>query len=240
MTLLKGQHRRVYVAKIFGRIAARYDLLNSIMSGGRHHVWRREALRMVLRNQTGPILDLAMGTGDFSVEAARSQDVSEVIGLDLTLPMLILARQKASEKGTLAKTRFVLGDAQSLPFRKETFTCVTVGFGVRNFPDLSEALKELVRVLKPGGRLGILEIVYGRNTGPIATLFRKAFRVIAPWLGAILAHDREAYTYLPESVLAFLTGDELAQCMKYAGLKLVERREFAFATVVILIAEKPQ
>lgn len=195
---------------------------------------------MVLRNRKGPILDLAMGTGDFSVEAARSQDVSVVIGLDLTLPMIILARQKASKNRTLEKIRFVLGDAQSLPFSNERFTCVTVGFGVRNFPDLTEALKELVRVLKPGGRLVILEIVYGRNTGPIATLFRKAFRVIAPWLGAIVAHDREAYAYLPESVLAFLTGDELAQSMECAGLELVERRNFAFATVVILVGKKPR
>ncbi|MDA1188260.1 MAG: ubiquinone/menaquinone biosynthesis methyltransferase [Chloroflexi bacterium] len=238
MAQLRGQERRQYVAGIFGRISRRYDLLNGVMSGGRHHAWRREAVRLVMKERRGPVLDVATGTGDFAVEAARNKDVAEVVGLDLTPPMLRLASKKVAKNGTAPKIQFMVGDAQSLPFPDAMFACATVGFGVRNFPDLPGALQEMKRVLKPGGRLAVLEIVYGRNTGPIATLFRKAFRWVTPWVGLILARDREAYTYLPESVLAFVTGDELADHMALAGFRLVGRRSFAFGSVVILIGEK--
>ncbi|MBM3947646.1 MAG: bifunctional demethylmenaquinone methyltransferase/2-methoxy-6-polyprenyl-1,4-benzoquinol methylase UbiE [SAR202 cluster bacterium] len=238
MAHLRGHERREYVARIFARISRRYDLLNSIMSGGRHHAWRRAAVRMAMEGQAGPALDIATGTGDFAVELARRREVSRVVGLDITLPMLNLARRKVVKKHVAPKADFLRGDAHALPFADGGLACITVGFGVRNFPDLPTALGEMARVLRPGGRLAILEIVHANKEGFLAKLFRRAFRTVTPWLGALLARDREAYTYLPESVREFLIYDELASLMGQAGFQVVQRRSFAFGTVAILVGEK--
>lgn len=238
MAHLRGHERREYVARIFARISRRYDLLNGVMSAGRHHAWRRAAVRLALEGRAGQALDIATGTGDFAIELARRREVSRAVGLDITLPMLALARRKVVKKRVASKTDFLRGDAHTLPFADGGFACITVGFGVRNFPDLPAALDEMARVLRPGGRLAILEIVRAKNENPVARLFRGAFLSVTPWLGALLARDREAYTYLPDSVREFLTADELAAAMEKAGLRLITRRTFAFGTVTVLVGEK--
>jgi demethylmenaquinone methyltransferase/2-methoxy-6-polyprenyl-1,4-benzoquinol methylase len=239
MAHLRGQERQEYVARVFARISSRYDLLNSVMSGGRHHAWRRAAVHLAIKERSGSTLDIATGTGDFAVELGRHRKVSRVVGLDITSPMLALARHKVVKKRVASKTDFLRGDAHRLPFADGGFVCITVGFGVRNFPDLPAALAEMSRVLRPGGRLAILEIVHAKKDTPTAKLFRGAFRAVTPWLGALLARDREAYTYLPESVREFLTMDELASLMEQAGFRIIGRRSFALGTVAILVGEKP-
>jgi demethylmenaquinone methyltransferase/2-methoxy-6-polyprenyl-1,4-benzoquinol methylase len=224
---------------MFARISRRYDLLNSVMSGGRHHAWRRAAVRIAMEGRSGSALDIATGTGDFAVELAHRREVSRVIGLDITSPMLALARRKVVKKRVASKTGFLRGDAHTLPFSDAGFVCITVGFGARNFPDLPAALVEMARVLQPGGRLAILEIVHAKKDKLLAKLFRGAFRAVTPWLGALLARDREAYTYLPESVRGFLTADQLASTMTQAGFRIIGQRSFAFGTVAILVGEKP-
>ena len=188
---------------------------------------------MSLEDLAGPALDLAMGTGDFALELASRPAVSHVVGLDYNREMLSIAARKARRKGLSRRVSLLVGDAHSLPFANEHFICATVGFGIRNFVDVPEALREMARVVKPGGRVTILEIVRVDGTGPVARLFPLYFRHVTPSLGALLAGDREAYTYLPESVESFQSAREIATMMEDAGLHNVTFRSLALGSVAI-------
>ena len=236
MAHLRGRDRSRYVARMFSRISRRYDRLNTIMTAGRHYAWRRRAARMAAGELTGPALDVATGTGDFAIALAARPQVDRVVGLDFAAPMLPLAVEKS--RRAAAPVDYVAGDAHSLPFPDGAFVCVTVGFGVRNFVDLPRALSEMARVLRPGGRLVVLEIVRMEGRGVLPRLLPTLFRTVAPWLGALFAGDREAYTYLPESVQGFVTASEIADAMEEAGLTVRERKPLALGTVAIITAEK--
>ena len=197
MAHLRGQERAEYVSNMFARISRRYDLLNTVMTAGRHHAWRRTATDSALSGLAGPALDVATGTGDFALELARRPSVSRVIGLDSTREMLSVAMQKAARRRLPQKVTLVTGDAHTLPFPDDYFTCATVGFGIRNFTDPFRALTEMTRVVRPGGRVVTLEIVRIEGRGPWNRMFALHFRHVTPLLGAIIAKNREAYTYLP-------------------------------------------
>ncbi len=237
MARLRGDERARYVNRMFARIARRYDLLNTVMSGGRHHAWRRMATARAVEGVTGAALDVATGTGDFAIDLARRPEVDHVIGLDFTREMLPLAIAKARRRELQGRIDQVVGDAHSLPFADDRFICLTVGFGIRNFVDLPRALAEMKRVVRPGGRVVILEIVRQEGWGPVSKLFPVYFRYVTPWVGGLLAGDREAYTYLPESVGEFLSADELASHMTDAGLANVTYRKLALGTVAIHVGE---
>ena len=219
MAHLRGRDRSLYVARMFSRISRRYDRLNTIMTAGRHYAWRKLAAQMAVGELTGPALDVACGTGDFAIALAAQPRVTGVVGLDFAKPMLPLAVEK-SRRRAAASVDYIAGDAHSLPFPDDAFICVTVGFGVRNFVDLPRALSEMARVLRPGGRLVILEIVRMEGSGILPRLLPAFFRAVAPWLGALFAGDREAYTYLPESVQGFVTASDIAAALQEAGLTL--------------------
>ena len=238
MAHLRGRERSRYVARMFSRISRRYDRLNTIMTAGRHYAWRRLAARMAVGELTGTALDVACGTGDFAIDLSAQPQVTGVVGLDFAKPMLPIAVEK-SQRRAAAPIDYLAGDAHSLPFLRDTFICVTVGFGVRNFVDLPRALSEMARVLRPGGRLVVLEIVRMEGRGVLPRLLPTLFRAVAPWLGALFAGDREAYTYLPDSVQGFVTGSEIAAAMEEAGLTVRERKPLALGTVAIIAAEKP-
>ena len=238
MAHLKGRERSRYVARMFSRISRRYDRLNTIMTAGRHYAWRRLASEMAVGELTGTALDVACGTGDFAIELAAQSQVTGVVGLDFAEPMLPLAIEK-SRRRAAAPIDYIAGDAHSLPFPDGAFICVTVGFGVRNFVDLPRALSEMARVLRPGGRLVVLEIVRMEGRGPLPRVLPAFFRAATPWLGALFAGDREAYTYLPESVQGFVTASAIAAALQEAGLTLRDRKLLALGTVAILTAEKP-
>ena len=225
------------MARMFARIAPRYDLLNTVMSAGRHHAWRRAASEVAVGSMSGPALDVATGTGDFALCIAMHRSASRVVGLDYAPEMLALARRKAGRGSAGRRAAFVVGDAHVLPFPDGHFICATVGFGIRNFVDVPGALGEMARVVQPGGRVVTLEIVRmsGLWSGPFALYFRH----VTPWLGAVLAGDREAYTYLPESVQAFMSADELTALMEEAGLRNVTYRTLALGSVAIHAGEKP-
>lgn len=235
---MKGRERARYVGEMFARISRRYDRLNTIMSGGRHYAWRRRAAGMAVGEMTGPALDVATGTGDFTFDLLGHSEVTHVVGLDFTRAMLPLAIEKARDRGADDRTGFVAGDAHALPFPDDSFICATVGFGVRNFIDVPLALREMRRVVRPGGRVVILEIVRQDGPNPVGKLFPLYFRRVTPWMGALFAGDREAYTYLPESVQGFLSVDELAGLMRGAGLVNVRYRRLALGTVAIHVGEK--
>ena len=235
---MKGRERARYVGEMFARISRRYDRLNTIMSGGRHYAWRRRAAGMAVGELSGPALDVATGTGDFTFDLLRHPQVTHVVGLDFTRAMLPLAIEKSSDRGSDDRIDFVAGDAHALPFDDNQFICATVGFGVRNFIDVSLALREMRRVVRPGGRVVILEIVRQDGFNPIGKLFPLYFRRVTPWMGALFAGDREAYTYLPESVQGFLSADELAELMEGAALVNVTYQRLALGTVAIHVGVK--
>ena len=223
---------------MFGRIAGRYDLLNTAMTAGRHYAWRRAAARVAAGAMTGPALDVATGTGDFAVELARLPNVARAVGLDFSPQMLDAATRKAEAKRLRGKIDYLIGDAHELPFEDSMFTCAVVAFGVRNFIDAPRAIAEMARVVRPGGRVGVLEIVQMDGRGPASRLLPLCFRYVTPWLGAALAREREAYTYLPESVQGFMTAGLLADIMHEAGLSNITARKMALGSVAFLLGEK--
>lgn len=202
------------VNRMFDRIAERYDLLNSVMSAGLHHRWRQRAAERTELKPGDTALDVCCGTGDMTLELARRVDPDGyVIGCDFSEPMLDLARKKAA--GDFPSARFEWADALQLPYDAGRFDAVTVGFGIRNFADRDRGLLEMARVLRPGGRLVILEITQPRRP-PLSTFYSLWFDRIVPRLGS-LAGDPEAYSYLPESVRSFPGPRELAEKMDSAG-----------------------
>jgi demethylmenaquinone methyltransferase / 2-methoxy-6-polyprenyl-1,4-benzoquinol methylase len=204
---------------MFDRVAGRYDLLNSVMTAGLHHSWR---VRAADRAEVGPgdsVLDVCCGTGDFSFELAdRVAPGGNVVGCDFSEPMLDLAREKAADRG-LDSVRFEWADALQLPYDAGRFDAVTVGFGVRNFADRDRGLREMARVLKPGGRLVILEFTEPRRP-PFSTFYSLWFDRIVPVLGR-LTPNPEAYAYLAESVRGFPAPPALAAKMDDAGFERI-------------------
>ena len=216
------------VSTMFTRIADRYDLMNSLMTAGRHHAWRRATARAAAAAPAGPILDLATGTGDLAIAVRRDDPTRVVVGADFSLGMLRHARRKL---GT-ARGALVAADALTLPFAEGAFACVVSAFLLRNLVDLERGVREMRRVTRPGGRVVALEIT--RVAAPVwGGIFGVYFRRLVPAIGAVVARDRQAYTYLPASVDRFLTARELATAMERAGLHDVHWRSFALGTVAL-------
>jgi len=202
---------------MFDRIAGRYDLLNSVMTAGLHHRWRQRAADQAALSPGDAALDVCCGTGDLAFELARRVlPGGHVVGCDFSEPMLDLAREKVGENAA-AGVRFEWADALQLPYDSGRFDAVTVGFGVRNLSDLDAGLAEMRRVLRPGGRLVILEITQPARP-PLSTFYSLWFDRAVPVLGK-LAGDPEAYSYLPESVRSFPSPRGLAEKMDAAGLE---------------------
>ncbi len=202
------------VNRMFDRIASHYDAMNSVMTAGLHHRWRTRAADRAGLRPGDMALDVCCGTGDLALELARHvAPDGHVIGCDFSEPMLDLAREKAARREGV---RFEWADALGLPYRTAQFDAVTIGFGVRNLAGLDRGLREMARVLKPGGRLVILEITTPRRP-PLSTFYSLWFDRVVPLLGTA-AGDRDAYTYLPESVRSFPSPLGLAERMDAAGL----------------------
>lgn len=203
---------------MFDRIAGIYDRLNSVMTAGLHHEWRRRAVDLAGVGPGGRVLDVATGTGDLALELARRvAPGGQVIGVDFSERMLELARDKMARAvpGDVA-LEFRAANALQLPFADAEFDAVTVGFGVRNFAELDQGLREMTRVVRPGGRVVILEMTTPQRP-PLSTFFSLWFDRVVPILGQ-LAGDPDAYSYLPSSVRRFPGPRELAARMASAGL----------------------
>jgi demethylmenaquinone methyltransferase/2-methoxy-6-polyprenyl-1,4-benzoquinol methylase len=209
------------VRSMFDRIAPVYDGMNRVMTAGLDRRWRRAAAEAVVR-PGDKVLDSCCGTGDLAIAAAEAG--GKVIGIDFSKPMLERARRKAPE------LEWVEGDALALPFADESFDAATVGFGVRNLSELDKGLRELRRVLHPGGRLAILEIT--RPRGLLAPFYRLWFDVLIPAAGKILPGG-SAYTYLPASVRRFPDPEGLAKLMDEAGFGEIRWRLFAGGIVAL-------
>ena len=237
MVNLQGKDKSKFVSNMFNRISGRYDLLITIMTAGMHYSWRKKATKYLKKSETGMFLDVATGTGDFAFEILNQKIANKVVGLDFSVEMLNIGQIKSEKRNFDKKFVPVVADAHELPFADNSFESITIGFGVRNFVDLSIALEELLRVLVPGGNLVILEIV--KPEGKIMSrLFPLYFEKITPRIGSIFAGDREAYTYLPQSVSNFLTSTQLAVLMTKKGFKKPVVKKLAFGTVAIVVGQK--
>ena len=225
MTAASGTLPPEGVRTMFDRIAPVYDVMNRVMTAGLDQRWRRATVRAVVE-PGDRVLDAACGTGDLAIIAARAG--ATVTGLDFSEPMLERARKKAPWIG------WMRGDLLALPFDDESFDAATVGFGIRNVADLPRALEELRRVLRPGGRLGILEIT--RPRGPLRVFYSLWFDRIVPLLGKVLPGG-EAYTYLPASVRRFPPPEELASLLAATGFARVRYRLFAGGIVALHVGE---
>lgn len=225
MTFDAEQKREAHVRDIFTRIANRYDLMNRIMSGGRDIFWRKRMLRKVNLTPQDRVLDLGAGTGDLSCEVRRQHPGIDITAVDFTLGMMLTGRDWSGIKRCNA-------DALHLPFADATFDKVTSGFLVRNVEDVDLALSEQARVLKPGGRVAILDMTRPRRN--ILTPFINLFlNRIVPFIGTLITGQKDAYTYLPNSTQHFLRAEELAVKMSKAGFEDVRFEILNFGTVAI-------
>jgi demethylmenaquinone methyltransferase / 2-methoxy-6-polyprenyl-1,4-benzoquinol methylase len=216
---------------MFDRIAGIYDLMNTAMTAGLHHGWRERAADRAGLSEGDSALDLCCGTGDLALALRRRVGASgRVVGADFSERMLELANEKALERG-LPDVTFEWADALELPYSDASFDAVTVGFGVRNLADLPRGIGETARVLRPGGRLVILEITQPRKP-PLSTFFSLWFDRIVPVLGRF-AGDPEAYSYLPESVRSFPPPDGLAAIMDEAGFEAIRYTILAGGIIAI-------
>ena len=206
-----GTRSEPQVQAMFDRIASVYDLLNSVMSVGLHHQWRSRAVDLSAVGPGDRVLDVATGTGDLAIELARRVGPDgEVVGSDFSEGMLELARAKAPE------VRFEHGNALALPYDDDSFDAATVGFGARNFADLVQGLREMTRVVRPGGRVVVLEITTPQRP-PLSWFFSLWFDRVVPLLGRA-AGDPDAYSYLPSSVRRFPEPRALAAALAAVGL----------------------
>jgi demethylmenaquinone methyltransferase / 2-methoxy-6-polyprenyl-1,4-benzoquinol methylase len=203
---------------MFAKIAGRYDLLNHLLSMNIDKRWRRlvaNSLQSTLERSEAQVLDVACGTGDLSFMIFESGK-ARVVGIDFCRPMLEIANAKASKAGLMVP--FVEGDALELPFSDSTFEAATIAFGLRNLTSVETGFKELLRVLKPGGRVVVLE--FSKSTTPVLrTVFRIYFTKILPMLGGLISGSRSAYEYLPDSVGRFPDQEALARLMTQAGFE---------------------
>ncbi|MCA9878985.1 MAG: ubiquinone/menaquinone biosynthesis methyltransferase [Thermomicrobiales bacterium] len=229
------------VREMFDGIVPRYDLLNRLMTGGRDVAWRKLTVREAARHvnpAAASALDIATGTGDLALALERA-GFARVVGLDFSAPMLAEAARKAqAQPGAASLVTWLEGDAMALPFADETFDAVTVGFGLRNMPDYLGALREVVRVLKPGGTFVCLE------TSPLPApalraVYETAMSVALPLLGGLLSGDRDAYAYLPRSSSVFPDAEALGRLMLAAGFRDVRYLRRGLGAVAIHVGRKP-
>lgn len=208
--------KREQVERMFDAISPKYDLLNRLFSLGIDQGWRRKVVRLVGAEPVQHLLDVATGTADLAIMAAPKAE--RVTGIDISEGMLSYGRIKVTKRQLEKKVTLQQADSTALPFADGTFDAVTVAFGVRNFEDLQRGLVEMFRVLKPNGRLFVLEFSKPQHT-PMRQLFRFYFHRIMPLIGRTVSKDSEAYTYLPKSVDAFPEGDAFLEMLKKAGAK---------------------
>ena len=207
--------KREQVEQMFDNISPKYDLLNRLFSMGIDQGWRRKVVRMVGEEPVEHLLDVATGTADLAI--LGSLKARRVTGADISEGMLKLGREKVARRGLADRITLVQADSEALPFPDGTFDAVTVAFGVRNFEHLEQGVRDMVRVLRPGGRLFVLEFSRPRKA-PFRQLFRFYFHRVMPSVGKAISRDSAAYTYLPRSVDAFPEGADFEALLQRAGL----------------------
>lgn len=229
-------NKKEQVAGMFDRIAGKYDFLNHLLSLGIDRGWRKKAIRSLSAIGPKQILDVATGTGDFAI-ACLELAPDLVTGVDISEGMLDVGRKKITEKGLNDRIKLQYGDSENLPFDDNTFDAVTCAYGARNFEDLEKGLSDMYRVMRPGGRLAILEFSTPRRF-PVKQLYKFYFKYILPTIGKAVSKDATAYTYLPESVAAFPEGKALVAILERCGFKQANARPLTFGITSLYTAVK--
>lgn len=228
--------KKAQVAQMFDNISKKYDFLNHFLSMGIDVGWRKKVVKIIGKQNPNSILDIATGTGDLAIMLADLK-VSEIVGLDLSEGMLAVGTEKVKAKHLSKVIAMIQGDSENLPFEDNRFDAITVSFGVRNFENLTKGLSEILRVLKPQGKLVILEF-----SKPESFIMKHLYgfysSVILPFLGKLISKDRSAYTYLPESVAAFPYGMAFNQILKNVGFNAIENQPVSFGIATIYSASK--
>jgi demethylmenaquinone methyltransferase/2-methoxy-6-polyprenyl-1,4-benzoquinol methylase len=225
------------VREIFSTITGRYDFLNRLLSLRRDVAWRRFAVRKLRFFETFRLLDVATGTADLAIEAALRHPSVRITGLDFVREMLAFGARKIARRALSGRIRLLQGDALSLPFPDQSFDAVSVAFGIRNMPDRPRALREMGRVLIPGGRVYILEM-----NAPQNRLWKKAFapylRRILPGIARLFSRNPAAYLYLVDSILHFPAPKEFMEMMEEAGFREVERHSLTLGITCLYIGRR--
>lgn len=225
-------NKQKQVKRIFDSISGKYDLLNHLLSAGVDIYWRKKAISLSRMNKDSILLDVACGTGDFAI-TARKSGVEKIFGADLSHNMLSIFGTKAD--WIAGKT--VQAVAENIPFKENSFTNVTVAFGIRNFYDIPEGLAGFYRILKPGGKVTVLEFRLP-NSKIVKSFYMFYFNKVLPLIGRMISKDNEAYTYLPESVGDFHEKIDLPALYKGAGFKNIKKYSLTFGLTQVVIGEK--
>ena len=230
-----SESKKKQVSEMFDNIANSYDFLNHSLSLGMDNVWRKIAIKK-LTNNPKIILDIATGTGDFAVSAAKYTD-AKITGIDISQGMLNVGIEKIRKKNLNNRISLQLADSESLPFNDNTFDAITAGFGVRNFENLNKGLSEMKRVLNKDGIVVILEPSTPKYF-PLKQLYTLYFHHVLPTIGAWISKDKSAYSYLPESVDAFPSGEKFIVELKNVGFRDCKHIPLTFGIVSLYIAIK--
>ncbi len=230
------QQKKLQVELMFDQIAPKYDFLNHFLSLGIDKLWRKKAVRILSGYNSEMILDVASGTGDFAI-AASKLNPRKIIGFDLSEQMLNVGREKVKRKGLDHIIEFLKGDSEAMPFQDKQFDAITVAFGVRNFENLENGLKEFYRVLKDDGVAVILEFSKPKYF-PMKQLYLFYFFKILPLVGRLISKDQSAYSYLPESVMAFPDDQKFLTLLRKMGFSKTMQHRLSFGIATIYIAQK--
>jgi demethylmenaquinone methyltransferase/2-methoxy-6-polyprenyl-1,4-benzoquinol methylase len=229
--------KKAQVAEMFNNIAGRYDLLNHLLSMGIDKGWRKKAIAEVAIVSPATILDVATGTGDMAIAAAIIIQPKKITGVDIADQMLEVGRKKIADQNLTGIITLQTGDSESMPFTNGSYDAVMCAYGVRNFEHLEAGLIEMCRVLRPGGKLVVLEFSHPAAF-PVKQLFRFYFRFILPAFGKLISKHSRAYTYLPESVMAFPEGKRFCDILEQCGFRSAKARPLTFGITTLYTAMK--
>ncbi|MDQ6755644.1 MAG: bifunctional demethylmenaquinone methyltransferase/2-methoxy-6-polyprenyl-1,4-benzoquinol methylase UbiE [Bacteroidota bacterium] len=232
-----AESKKKQVEKMFDKIAFRYDFLNHFLSAGIDVGWRKKAIRQLRSIDPKIILDVATGTADMAILSNQLLNAEKIIGIDISEGMLEIGKKKIEDAGMQQKIELLKGDSETILFNDNSFDAVTVAFGVRNFQDLELGLSEIKRVLKPGGKLIVLECTKPKK--PIIKNFYNFYlNVIAPWIGSMISKNESAYQYLNESVQKFPEGKDFVQILNKLGFKNASCKTLSLGISSIYCGEK--
>lgn len=218
---VKGNKKENYIHSVFEKIASKYDLMNTLLSFRRHKAWRKFTMKKMNVNIGDTALDVACGTADWTIALAHASNTGKVIGLDFSKNMLVVGEKKVRDFHLDKQIELIEGNAMKLPFPDNTFDHTTIGFALRNVPDIEIVLSEMMRIIKPGGKVVSLELSKP-NWPPFRKLYYLYFYKILPSLGKLFANRYEQYAWLPESLTNFPGQQELAMIFNKVGLERVE------------------